>query len=107
MSEKKIYNINKAANAGIPQTLKKSGQETLEFKRNVNAYLTKVSEDYAKNIKKAHDYETEQKWKMSIKYYERCVEFDYEELYSYEKLIEQYTIINDIDNVNRIENLKP
>lgn len=101
------YTHSRAAYAGITQILKKSELETLEFKRNVTAYLSKVSVDCAKDIKKAHNYETEQNWKMAIKYYERCVECGCEESYPYERLIELYTIIGDTYNVKRIENLKP
>ena len=101
------YVYRRAANAGMPQTIKKSELETLEFKRNVSTYLNKVKEDCSKYIEKAQDYEIEQKWKMAIKYYERCVECGYEGSVPYDRLVELYNMIGDANNASRIEGLKP
>ena len=73
----------------------------------MSTYLNKVKEDCSKYIEKAQDYEIEQKWKMAIKYYERCVECGYEGSVPYDRLVELYNMIGDANNASRIEGLKP
>lgn len=100
------YVHRRAADAGMPQTIKKSELVALEFKRNVNVYLSKVRETCAKHIEKALAYENDEKWKMAIKYYERCMECGCEDTLPYERLLELYVRIGDTERVNRMENLK-